>query len=65
MNDFNGKVLKLQLNATSGWVSITGAFIKMDGNFIVICDSITKKIHYFSMYYVRSVEIIADLKAGE
>ena len=65
MTDFNGKIIKVQLNATSGWVCITGAFIKMDANFIVIRDSITKKIHYLSMFYVRNVEIVSDCIAGD
>lgn len=58
MKDFEGKLVKINLNSNAGWVGITGEYIKLENDFLVIRDKITHKIHYLSMYCVKSVEII-------
>ena len=33
MKDFENKKIKITLNSNSGWVSVTGAYIKQEDNF--------------------------------
>lgn len=58
MCDFVGKSVKVLLNSDSGYICQSGAFIKMDDNFIVIKSDISKKIEYLSLFNVKSVEIL-------
>lgn len=62
MKDFEGKRIKLNLNVDSGWTNVSGAFIKMENNFIVIYNEMLKKIQYFSLYSIRSIEILKDIE---
>lgn len=61
MKDFEKKIIKVNLNSDSGWVCITGKFIKMEENFLVIINNLNKKIEYISMFYIKTIEILGDI----
>lgn len=61
MLDFKGKVIKVFLNATSGYVVQTGPFLGMEDDFIMLRNPITKEINYISKYYVKYIEIVRDI----
>ena len=65
MKDFENKNIKITLNSNSGWVTVTGAYIKEEGNFLVFYNPAIKKIQYFSTFYIKSIEILGDYKEGE
>lgn len=65
MKEFENKKIRITLNSNSGWVSVTGAYIKEEGNFLVFYNPLIKKIQYFSMYFIKSVEILGDYKEDE
>ena len=46
MKDFENKKIKITLNSNSGWVTVTGAYIKEEGNFLVFYNPAIKKIQY-------------------
>ena len=64
MKDFENKKIKITLNSNSGWVSVTGAYIKQEDNFLVFYNPLLKIIQYFSIYYIKSIEILGDYKEG-
>lgn len=65
MEDFKGKIIKVTLNSDSGIVVVTGPFIKSVDGFIVLKNPVNKTIEYFSMYFVKSVSIVRDIKDND
>ena len=62
MKDFEGKIIKIYLDSSYGVVCITGPFMKFEDNFLVMLNPITKKIEYYSMYYIKTITIVGDIK---
>lgn len=62
MKAFEGKIIKLYLNATTGYVTLTGKFIDMEDDFVCVENTITKKIQYFCKYYIKYIEIVKDIE---
>ena len=50
MKDFENKKIKITLNSNSGWVSVTGAYIKQEDNFLVFYNPLLKIIQYTFLY---------------
>lgn len=65
MKDFEHKKIKITLNSNSGWLAVTGAYLKEEDNFLVFYNPMIQKIQYLSMFYIKSVEILGDYKEGE
>ncbi|MCI1245534.1 MAG: hypothetical protein LKG11_06280 [Bacilli bacterium] len=61
MEDFDGKVIKVTLNSSYGVVCATGPFVKIENNFLVMINSISEKIEYYSLYYVKTIMIMGDI----
>ena len=61
MLNFKGKVVKIFLNASSGYVVQTGPFLGMEDDFIMLQNPITNEVNYISKYYVRYIEVIRDI----
>ena len=61
MKDFIGKLIKVFVNSNYGYICVTGPFVKIENNFLVIVNQVTKKIEYYSMYNVKTVTIIRDI----
>lgn len=60
MKDFVGKVLKISLNAASGWTTITALYIKMEDDFLVVKNGFSNKIEYISKYFIKKIEIVRE-----
>lgn len=43
MKDFEGKIIKINLNSTSGWITITAPYIKAENDFIVVKNTLSKR----------------------
>ena len=65
MKAFNGKVIKLYLNSSSGYLVVTGKYIDQDGDYLVIENELNKKIQYFSKYCIKYIEIIKDIEVED
>lgn len=65
MKAFNGKVIKLYLNSSSGYLVVTGKYIDQDGDYLVIENELNKKIQYFSKYCIKYIEIIKDIEVDD
>ena len=63
MNDFQGKISKVYLNAESGWLVMTGPFIRAENDFIIIKNKMDGKIEYLSKGYIKYIEILKDIEA--
>ena len=62
MLNFSGKVIKVFLNASSGYVVQTGPFVGFEDDFLMIKNPITKEIDYISKYYIKYIEVIRDIE---
>lgn len=60
MSDFEGKIVKVILNSSCGVICATGPFVKITDNFLVLINTITDKLEYYSMYYIKSITIMRD-----
>ena len=65
MKDFEGKKIKVYLNANDGGVFVTGADVKCENNFLAIYNPQVKKIQYFSLFCIKDVEIMGEYKENE
>lgn len=64
MKDFEGKVIKLLLNNTSGALVSTGYYIKSDNKFITIKNELSNKIEYYNIDYIKEITILGDATNG-
>lgn len=62
MKDFDGKIVKLLLNANSGTVSTKGQFIKNEENFFVIRNERTHEIEYYNLNMIKTVSIVGVIE---
>ena len=61
MLNFEGKVIKIYLNATSGFVVQTGPFIGFEDDFLLLKNPITNEVNYISKYYIKTIEVVRDI----
>ena len=62
MKSFEGKVIKLYLNNNYGCLTLVCKYIDMEDDFIVVENSLTNKIQYYSKYYIKYIEIVKDIE---
>lgn len=60
MKDFEGKKLRIIFNTTYGSLTETGDYLKMDNGLIALRIEHTTKIKYFSIYSIKSIEIVGE-----
>ena len=65
MKDFEHKKIKITLNSNYGWVSMTGAYIKEEKNFLVIYNPLIKSLQYISLFFIKTIEILGEYKEGD
>lgn len=61
MKDFEGKIIKVYLNANSGWLVQTGPFIRIEDDFVIMKNKLNGKIQYLSKNYIKYIEIVHDI----
>ena len=61
MKDFQGKVIKVYLNANSGWLMVSGPFIRKEDEFLIVKNNANGQIEYLNMAFVKYVEIVKEV----
>ncbi|MBQ1477074.1 MAG: hypothetical protein IIZ33_02895 [Erysipelotrichaceae bacterium] len=60
MKDFEGKIIRIYFHATQGSLVCNGYYLKKEGTFLVIRDTLSKKLKYVNEQYIRTIEIVGD-----